>query len=154
MSLLTKLKRKPKEEKQPKKKENKQYVVVAKKLNTDNMSYDTLTPKDKIYAAMITAYKNSDSYKNKRMLADMKIAQDKYLLSKDTITMVAQYLNQQYGDSDVRVTYIILKPNVSSVISAIADYLPGWKIQPIYPNKDVARLVPMPTIIRCERGVL
>ena len=153
MPLLTRLKRKPKEPKK-KQKDNAQYVVVAKKLNTNNLNYDTLSPKDKIYAAFVTAYKNSESYKNKRMMADMKIAQDKYLLSKDTITLVANYLNQKYGDSDAKVEYIILKPNVAGVISAISDYLPGWHIQPIHPNKEVSRLVPMPTILRCERVVL
>ena len=133
---------------------NEHFHVIGKRLNTDSINYDTLGPKDKIYASIITAYKNTQSYKNKKEMEEMRITTEKYQLVKDTITYVASLLSKDYGDAKAEDVQIILKPEVANIISVLGDYLPEWEITPIPPNPDVAKLAPMPTIIRCKRGVL
>lgn len=130
------------------------YVILRRRVNLDTLNFRLLEPKDKIYAAIVTSYQRTSSYRNAQEARLIKSTTEKYELMKDGITYIAEFLKAKYNDSTPESVQLILRPNMTFLIPLLTNYFPEWDIEVFHSQQDVSLLTPMPSIVRFTKKVI
>lgn len=130
------------------------YMVIKRRIKLDSLNFRTLRPKEKIYAAVVTSYRRTQSYRNTQELKIMKMNQEKYDLLKDGVTYIAEFLNANYNDSSPKTIQLIIRPNMVFLLPLLEGYFPEWKVTIYHALPSVSALLPLPSIVRFSKKVI
>ncbi len=130
------------------------YMVVKRRVKLDSLNFRTLKPGEKIYAAIVTSYRRTQSYRNTQELKIMKLNQEKYDLLKDGITYIAEFLNSNYNDSQGKKIQLIIKPNMVFLLPLLKGYFPEWEVQIYHALPSISALLPLPSIVEFSKKVI